>query len=506
MGSVYRLKDQQSQVDLTLSPQLRVLSYSRDELPNLLFQDPDENNRSGLRLIALEKTAQGGQRALPFPDGASWRSIRPEAGEVVAMDLSGHVHWKLHFHLKGGTLEVTLELQNRGEQARTLAPWAIASVSSKGWLGTALGRGQENHQWSHARVTAFWRSPLGNPSLRLGDRTLAVDFSKWDQQGAWKYGTRSLAGWAAAVRPELGAGLLASFPYDTGDRYPDDNCNVTFYAGKTPGGLTYAEMEWLGPWTELASGQSLRWHFALELIAVTNSKINRPDDLATLVLAPAPWELSDRSAPAGTWRLAADGPLMRDRFDRVTTWLDAKGQTLADTPLWFNAPVWDEQGPSLRWTKDTIVNAQTETLPAWSPEGRSWEVEFATDFTSSRPHLLVQEGDLQSGVLILVRGKFAEAWIWQTSPEGKVNSARLEVPLQDGERQRLRASFAPQRQRFSLQIGEEQAQDVSFEGEVAPQQSTLRIGRNAQLPSGIGLEKLAPFIGRLYRLDISALP
>lgn len=505
VGSSYRLKDQQSEVEVTLAPQLRVLSFKSGELPNLLFQDPDNHNRSGLRFVALEKTPQGGQRALPLSAGAIWQSTGSDAGELEATDPTGQLHWKLYFQLQGGTFEVRIELENRGEEARALAPWAIASVDPKGWLATAFGRGQENRQWSHARLVAFWRSSLSNPSLRLGATTLAIDFSRWNGKGAWKYGTRSLAGWAAAVRPDLGAGLLARFPYTTGDSYPDENCNVTFYAGKTPGGLAYGEMEWLGPWTRLAPGQSLRWHFALELIAA-QAKITSPDDLTALVLAPQTWQLPRSTALAGTWRLAAAGPLVRDRFDRVTAWQDAKGQTVADTPLWFNAPVWDEQGPSLLWTQDTIVSVKAETLPAWTSAGRSWDVEFASDSPDGPPQLLLQEGDDKAGVLLLVQGKMAEAWLWQTMPNGQVKFEQVKVPLQAGARQRLRARYAPQQQRFILQSGEEQAQVVSFAGEIAPPASTLRLGRNAQVPAGLGLRKPAPFTGKLYRVEISPRP
>lgn len=497
------LENAQSQAFVTSFPFFRIFSYQRRGLDSLLREASADDKRGGLRLVALERV-DGRQVELPFDHRANW--LESDAKRLLLATSAGSGDQKVQLRAEiflreeTGQLEVKCRITHEGSAGREIALWAIAAVPPEGWLITPIAQGLENRQRVHGKIISFWNSPLNAPCLQLGANLLALDLSRWPQSPPLKFGTRSNAAWIAAVRPDRNSLLLLRAAYDPADRYPDQDCNMTLWCGSSPDGEAYAEIEALSPWTIVKPKKELKWSFVLEQKTLSSLGEATPETVAKAVRVPELYG-PDRPSDANSWRFAAEGPLVRDAFGKVMEWRQAKGAPLAQSPLWYNAPEWSADGPSLVWNLDTLVEPISQTLPPWSEKGRAWSLSFAPA-AGDDPRLLFQEGNFETGFAMVTQKKDLIAVLWNRGAGKSLQISRLSGPLPAG-RCTTSASYVPEKKHLVLSINGEPQGEVAVPEEVRPMPARLVIGRNAQFPKELELQDPQGFAGRLYRLTIT---
>lgn len=483
------IRNEKASLEVSLSPEPRIVSYQLTGQPSLLLDDPGYE-RTGIRFFALEEK-EGRQAGYVFGGRARWIEQSADAG--VFESFLGDRDLKLTVSLKlvPGTTRVTAQctLANTADTTRRLALWGIASVPPKGWILTTISRGIENGAWTVGRLSKFFMSDSNDPVLKMGRDALAFDLSQWHREGSPKYGTRSNEAWIAVARPDLATLLLFLLPYQSSDKYPDDDCNVTMWFGTTPSKVPYAEAEWMSPWQEIAAGKSLEWTFSFEgrdLPAMENAT---PDALVNAVRHPQKL-LPPSAADAGTWRLSDQGPLLKDSFGRVTEFYAADGTLIAKAPIWFDAPVWSRAG--MEWRDDTLVEAVAAAIPKWSGEGRSWQVTFS----GKEDAALLREGDEAGGFSLLVSGGKVHAALWN-GPDGVLVAA----PLSAGPEQNVRAWI--ESKTLKLQVGKAEPQSAAINFPLPRPAQRLALGRDSTQPKGLKLPVVPGFRGPIREISIT---
>jgi hypothetical protein len=509
---IHRLSNGKVEAEVSLSPHPRILSYNEPGMESQLLPAP-AGEHAGLRLIAIE-LLDGRQRNFAFSSPA--RLVEGNETMVLLETEAGEgedtVGLRLHLILEDGTarLKASCTISNKGTKTRTLAPWAIASLTPKGWMVTNVTRGIENDGWEHARITGYWGSSLADPCLRPGTDALAIDFSRWNGTSALKYGTRTNAGWLAAIRPDLARMLFVTIPYSSNDVYPDEDCNATLWAGDRRG-----ELEWLGPWQQVPAGESLNWEFTWELREAPADTTLAADDYVKYIRAASRYadpSLNASMTSSDVWVLDARGPLTRDSFHKVTEWFSPDGKTsTAVAPLWYNAPRLSPEGGALVWTRDTLVEARSDSLPPWDPRGRSWVAIFRpSERAVKAPTLLLQEGGIESGFALFLAGGHLEAALWSDGT-GEPKIARVKTRIEPDQNLAARAVWDPEKNEFRLYVGKVNLQPGDGatllrthlpDGLKPSPKSWVGIGRNASLPPQVAPEKPSLFEGSIRRIQI----
>lgn len=507
------LRTETAQVLISAHPSLRISELS-EAGGSTLLPGPAEGFQSDVRLIALEKK-DGSQTYIPFDQPARWISYDERSAVLETSATENGRSFKLTISLtlseKKGSLDVRCTLLPGQPSSKPLALWAIASLAPRGWVVTTLSRGFEKQQMIPGHLVTYWKTPLNAPSLRLDDDILAVDLSQWQQD--LKYGTRSNAGWIAAIDPERQTMLTATFPYEAGAAYPDGNCNATIYLGLHASGGRYAEMEWLSPWTNVPAGQELTWLFSLESRTFPSETLPiSPQKLKEALLRPVkiePAKILD--GDSHHWTLSAQSPQTRDYFGRVTEWFGGSsthGKALASAPYWKNAPVWSDTTASLQWDTDTFIETNPNTLLPWSEKNRIWQIEFSpTKAEVAEKHILFLDGDPQAGVCLFVAQDQVSAVAWDASSQ-QILCAKLTASTDADAKHSIRLELSPSKKTLTLKVNDGHAHQTSVPFTVRPKAANLVIGRPALLPSTPTLADLQPFVGRISLVSVSqpALP
>lgn len=455
-------------LELTVSPDPPRL------MSPLLFTDP-AGVRSGVRFVALEEV-EGKLVNYAFDEAG-----RVEGGGFTAAQTKGEV--ELRVQAAGA---IGCRLTNTATRLRRLALWMIVAVPPRGTLVFSNAGGIEAGRRAHGRLTSFWASAWNAPGLSLEGEAVALDLERSAGVGSIKYGTRSNAGWIAGLRPDLGQMLLGRTTYRPGDQYPDEDCNLEIWAGMTMEKVSYAEMEWLSPWQDLAPGRTLAWSVTLETreyaSAATGAKA-----LVEAVRAPA-----RRAGTAPVEGFTLSGARMVDAFGQVTAFYGEGDALAAKAPLWYNAPKQTAEG-ALAWTADTLVEAVPAAIPAWDiAAGRRWVIDFAE--TPGAPEearrLLLQDGNREAGLAIYLEKGRCVAALWSGSESREVGEPiterrRLEVALEPGAK--------------TLKMG---AQTEAVPFEMATPGRRLGIARNAQWPATLEPAEAAGFEGVIYEVGI----
>ncbi len=502
------LRTAHAQVLISAYPSLRISALSEPGRPTLL-RGREEGFQSNVRFIALEQV-DGGQTYLPFDQPAQWISHDERSAVLEISTKEGGRSFKLTVSLalseKNGALDVRCSLLPEQPSSKPLALWAIASLAPRGWIMTTLSRGFERQQMIPGHLVTYWKTPLNAPSLHLEDDILAVDLSHWQQD--LKYGTRSNAGWIAAIDPEQKTMLVASFPYEATAAYPDGNCNSTIYLGLHPLGGKYAEMEWLGPWTKIRAGSELTWSFSLESRPYHRGEMNPSlHHLKDSVLVPErknPTQAT--STTPGLWTLGTQSPQARDYFGRVTQWFapgDNGEVLLASAPFWKNAPVWSEKDASFLWDKDTFIETNPDALLPWSNEARSWQMDFSvTKSDTSSKRILFQDGDSQSGICLFLELDQVTAAAWHANSQ-RILTAKLSAPVPLDTRCTVRLEWSECEKTMHLKVNGHSRLHTAVSFAIKPASAHLVIGRPGALPSDPLLSDLHPFIGKIFETTIS---
>jgi hypothetical protein len=463
---------------------------------------PAAGLRSGVRLIAVEIDGRS-QVEFPFDEEARWLSSTETSATLEMFSGAGPDRLRLVVEVRipvdGAALHFSCSLTSESLRPRTLALWAIASLEPKGWILTPLSRGFEDGRWVHGKVVAYWTSTLNAPCLQMGAESLSIDAGRWPGSPDLKYGTRSNAGWIAALRSDLSSLLVASAPYAPADVFPDEDCNFTIWLGTHPDSSRYMEMEWLGPWTPVQRGVDMEWKFSLACESLPGEPPADAEEAFALVLSRRT-HAANSLAPEGKsiWQLSAATSHLRDRFGRVSRWM-AEGQTIASTPFWANSPVWNPAG-SFRWDGGTFVEVDPASLPPWTGSGRTWSVDFSPD-KDQFPAMLFLEGDLEAGVCLLLTVTELTAWIWTGGGAG-VES--LSVPRPKEGRIHVDLTYATSPGKLSLAVNGQAPQERLLPFRLKSVAPSLALGRPAGMPREVAVAPVASFAGELFRFSISS--
>lgn len=497
-GEPFRSAGAAAEVAVAFAPFPRILSF-QPKGKTSLFAGEASSPFAGIRFVAYEKDGRG-QKEFPFDSpatqisktgrGFAWECFSGDGPQAVKLVVDATVADD------EPVLAVRCRLINLGENPRRLALWAINSLLPEGWLVTTLSRGLEDGIWTHGKVTGFWTSGLGEPCLQLGREGMMLDVAKWPREEALKYGTRSSGAWLAAVRSDGGSALLVRLPYETTDTYPDEDSNGTFWLGGKGPDLR-AEMEWLSRWEDVPAGGTLEWSFRMEDIDLPKGGVMSPDGLVAKIRDTR--KIAGRPGPASGWRLAADSPQERDRFGRVTAWFSGSesSEEIARAPLWQGAPVWEDGG--LVWKNGTVVEAAA--LPPWRAAGRKWTFHASRPSgTGEGPILLMQEGDADSGMALVVEGDKVVALIW-LGPENLVRAA-----LDIGSRPVLAVNllYRPDKAELLLEMDGETARAVLPAGWVVSPPARLVIGRGAAFPASTGWGQVRSYTGKIFEVMVAS--
>jgi len=501
------LRTAKAQVLISVYPSLRISALSEPGAPTLLTGSAD-GLQSDVRFIALE-LEDDRQTYLPFDQPARWISHDERSAIIETFtEVSGR-SFKLMVSLTLSETKSSLAIQcaliPKEPSPKPLALWAIASLAPRGWIVTTLSRGFEKQQMIPGQLVTYWKTPLNAPALHLDDDILAVDLSHWEQD--LKYGTRSNAGWIAAIDLDKQTMLTATFPYEAEDTYPDGNCNATIYLGLHALGGRYAEMEWLSPWTNVPAGQELTWSFSLE--SRPYPKENAPPSprrLKKAVIGP------ERKTPANTmsstpgrWTISTQSPQTRDYFGRVTQWFAPGGRgemVLASAPYWKNAPIWSDADGSFQLDKDTFIETNPDTLVPWSNEDRSWEIEFSvTKPMNPGKRILLQDGDSQAGICLFIEGSLVTAAAWSMNPQ--LLSTKLSTSIPFDARCLVRLKLSHREKTISLEVDGNSPSSTTIPFGLEPMNANLVIGRPSVLPPTPVFSGLQPFIGKIFQTTVS---
>jgi len=483
------IKNDRASLTVSLTPEPRITSYQRTGQPSLLLDDPGYD-RTGMRFFALEEK-EGRQAGTVFGGQARWIEQGPDACTFESVLADKNLQLTVALKFAPDTTRVTAHctLRNTAGATRKLALWGIASVPPKGWIVSTISRGIENGGWVAGRLSKFFMSDGNDRVLKMGRDALTLDLSQWHREGSPKFGTRANEAWIAVARPDLQTVLLMLLPYQSSDRYPDDDSNVTMWFGTTPSNVPYAEAEWLSPWREVAAGKDFEWTFAFEARDLPAMETVNPDTLLTAIRHPQKL-LPQSPADTTAWRLSVGGPLLKDSFQRVTEFYGPGGILIAKAPIWYDAPLWSEAG--VTWLDDTLVEAVAATIPDWSEKGRTWRVAFSGRDDAA----LLREGDEAGGFSLFVSGGKIHAALWNGS-EGVLVSA----PLADGAAQDAKAWIEDKT--LKLQVGDAALHSVAISFSLPSPAKRLALARDSTQPKGLKLPLVPKFRGPIREISIT---
>lgn len=134
---------------------------------------------------------------------------------------------------------------------RTLAPWAIMAFPAAGAGFSPFGAWPRALHPHRLESCLFWpATAAAHPALELGCHGLGLRFAA--PGDPIKVGLKSRAG--TAVHAVGDDWLFSTVAFDSAARYPEGDGNVTMFYNGRLGADGLAELEHLGPLTELPSG------------------------------------------------------------------------------------------------------------------------------------------------------------------------------------------------------------------------------------------------------------
>ncbi len=490
-------------------PHPRIASVQMPGESSLLFSDPT-GERTGIRFVALEEI-DGRQKEWPFVDSAEPLAKKDGAAGFIAETGTDGERLRLTVQVnaaaKPGAIQLQCTLANLSARPRTLALWTIASLPNEGWVLTTVSRAIENGRRRHAHLASYWSSPLNASCLRLGTDALAFDLSGFTGEPSVKFGTRSAEGWAAAINLRRKVLLLGMIPYSPTARYPDEDCNITLWAGRSPSGVAYAEMEWLSPLTVVAPGGVLEWTLTLEARAIDPGGIpGTADGLVTLVRSPKERAALTSHHETAAWSVDTRNPLVVDTFGRVTRIANARDQDSdaepwAIAPLWSNAPSLStrDDGDALLWNPDTLLEVPPAAVPPWTEGSREWTVDFAAK-RGAENRILFQDGGSESGVAVYCSAAGLTALLWDLDHEE--SPIQIVAPLEPGDRHRASIRLSPSTGQFSVQVDDLPARTKPVPFAIPRPEPRLAIGRDLAAPKDFDGPPLTNFEGHIHRMAI----
>lgn len=157
-------------------------------------------------------------------------------------------------------LKIRHGMKNMLKAKRRIALWSIMAFPP---IGTGYTPWAEKSPAIRSLVLFQGVEPA-DPCLKVGQDTLAVDFSRPVELGAhMKAGAASESGWAFYKWKN---GLLKSFvPVVPGAEYPENGATVTLYSSSKKAGEGFCEVEHVGPIRNMPPGKTLWLEQSLEI-------------------------------------------------------------------------------------------------------------------------------------------------------------------------------------------------------------------------------------------------
>lgn len=193
--------------------------------------------------------------------------LTAECDEITGLQLV----MDLELDPSAARLRIRHGLVNCGDTARRLAVWVIVAVRHEGVGVTPWRRGG-------ADAIVWPGCDPADPSLRIGETAMGVDFRVPPTGGAFKAGAPTDAGWIAQLRPD--GALRSTVAVDADAEYPEGGGTVTFYNGGQTSADGWSEIENVGPLTDLGDGRTLWMDQTLELLPDARLVGDDPDTWA----------------------------------------------------------------------------------------------------------------------------------------------------------------------------------------------------------------------------------
>lgn len=209
------------------------------------FLEPVESDQSGL---PAQRPAAGEAR------GPGRLKLTGAEESVTGLQLT------MDFALddSAARLNITHAFRNLRQTPRRMAAWAINAVAANG-IGLTAWR-----QETRRSLILFRETGAREPAIRAEPAVLAVDYRMPPENAFFKVGTDTACGWIAFVWD--GMALKSSVAHVPGAEYPEGGGTVTFFNSGPMEEPRFAEIENVGPLTDVPPGGTVRLAQTLLLI------------------------------------------------------------------------------------------------------------------------------------------------------------------------------------------------------------------------------------------------
>ncbi len=210
------------------------------------FMEPEQNDQSGLPARMRGRTLASEAAHVHLRT-----DVEPESRISLSMDV--------RLHESRPRLDILHGITNHDDGTREIAAWAITAVAAETGLGLTRLR-QDDRQ-----VIVCWTpSQLSEPMVVAHEHALALDFRIAPRGSHLKIGTDANCGWVACISGRHA--LVSKSEFKRGALYPEGGSTVTmFRSGSLPDGA-FAEIENVGPLTQVEPGETITMQQRLEIV------------------------------------------------------------------------------------------------------------------------------------------------------------------------------------------------------------------------------------------------
>ena len=200
-------------------------------------------------------------------------TIKPDyVSQRQPIEESTGVEKAWHIELKPGSAELSIDhrLTNKGDQAITLAPWAITMLQPGGLalLPQQVDESDPNCLQPNRHLVLWPYTRVESEFIQIHDEVVCLRADMKD--GALKIGLPNPQGWLAYLRDDLL--FVKASPFDPAASYIDRGASSQVYCSPE-----VLELETLGPRVTLAPGQHVEHR---EVWTLTSLQAGRPEVVA----------------------------------------------------------------------------------------------------------------------------------------------------------------------------------------------------------------------------------